>query len=49
MKDQIASHRELIMVPAVVVRISAPGTLEAQLRTDLDRRADPMTPGDGVL
>src|SRR5271169_2679000 len=49
MKNQITRHRQLILPPPIVVGLHVPGAFEAQLRTDLDRRADPVTPRNCVL
>ena len=49
MKDQVAGRRQLIVLLAVVVGLPIPSTLETQFWTDLDGRADPMTPVDCIL
>ncbi len=49
MKNQIARHSKLVMPSSVVVSPRIPGALETQLRSQLDRTADPMAPHDRVL
>ena len=48
-ENQIARHYKLIVPSTVVVSFLIPGPLETQFRTQLDRCADPVTPGDRVL
>ena len=49
MKDQIAGRSELIVLSPVVVGLLIPRALKTQLRTYLNRGADPVTPHDRVL
>src|SRR5579864_8064459 len=49
MEDQISCDRKLILAVSIVVSLPVPGALKAYLRPDLDRRANPVTPGESVL